>query len=86
MNFCKDCKHADPREYPHGPDYWTCSSPKAFDITDPVTGEHRRSFKFCDILRNGSDSTVSFLWWKKTFPPHRRCGKEGHWFEPKEQA
>lgn len=78
MKLCKDCKHAviTPHVTP-----W-CKSPRNGIEVDFVTGDTHILGCSCNTNRSVEDTRI--LWWSRA--PKWLCGKEAHWFEPKEKS
>jgi hypothetical protein len=71
MKFCKDCKWAQNVD---GPRYMVCSAPQAAIVTDLVTGEVKRRFKYCESYRSAPSGGPD------------DCGSEGLFWEPLDTA
>lgn len=70
--LCVDCKHFHPKR----PGFEECNAPQNL-VENLVTGTTVPHFIYCEVHRGSSNDMPNLI---------KRCGSEGHWFEPKQES
>jgi hypothetical protein len=72
MKICKDCRYMNPGS---GPGFERCDAPQNVAGLDPVSGEKKVHWHYCEVHRKGN------FFWSRVFS---QCGRGGRWFAVKE--